>query len=535
MTSLTTQSPWADATAARRYLTARLYDPVRFANYFLRASLWPAQAAILRSVASHPRTAVKACHASGKSFVASCAALWWISRFPDGVVITTAPSWVQVQRVLWGEIKKAVARAKIVFPPILQTEIKHRADNYAMGLSTNEGVRFQGFHGRVLIILDEAPGVKPEIWESIEGIRAGGDVRLLAIGNPTVPSGPFYDAFTSQRESWSTMTISAFDCPNLAGLDLEALRALPDEALDENRRPYLVTRRWVREKWSEWGAGHPLWDARVLGNFPTQADNALISLAWLEAASERPAADTGGSLQAGIDVAGPGEDETVLCIVDGPSIVTMQAWGQPDPRGLVAAALAPYRGRIERVHVDTVGIGYYMARHLADLGFPAYDVNVGLPSTDPEKYANAKAELYWGLRLRFQAGDVAGLNDQTAISQLAGILYAHNARGQIVIESKEQARKRGVKSPDRAEALMLAFAAPRAAWTVLDALPEDERRGDPIDRQLQDRVMSRLPPVPTENCGGCGNAAPRGGNLWCEARGFIVRAKDLACDRWEGA
>jgi hypothetical protein len=80
----------------------------------------------------------------------------------------------------------------------------------------------------------------------------------------------------------ATFTISAFDSPNLAGLTLDDLLALPDAALDHCPRPYLVTRRWVREKYAEWGPGHPLWEARVLGQFPTQAEDALISLAWLE-------------------------------------------------------------------------------------------------------------------------------------------------------------------------------------------------------------------------------------------------------------
>ena len=88
-------------------------------------------------------------------------------------------------------------------------------------------MRFQGFHGRLLIVVDEAPGVKADIWEAIEGIRAGGDVRVLALGNPTIASGPFHDAFTSNRDGWCTFTISAFDSPNLAGLSLDELLALP--------------------------------------------------------------------------------------------------------------------------------------------------------------------------------------------------------------------------------------------------------------------------------------------------------------------
>ncbi len=91
-----------------------------------------------------------------------------------------------------------------------------------------------------------------------------------------IASGPFFDAFTSQRSGWATRTISAFDTPNLLGLDLATLLALPEDALDVAQRPYLTTRRWVREKWDEWGrSGNPLWAARVAGEFPAQAVDAL--------------------------------------------------------------------------------------------------------------------------------------------------------------------------------------------------------------------------------------------------------------------
>jgi hypothetical protein len=69
--------------------------------------------------------------------------------------------------------------------------------------------------------------VRAEIYQAIEGIRAGGQVHVLAIGNPTVASGPFHEAFTSNRAAWKTFTISSFDTPNLQGLPLEAIRQLP--------------------------------------------------------------------------------------------------------------------------------------------------------------------------------------------------------------------------------------------------------------------------------------------------------------------
>src|SRR5262245_21705603 len=175
-------------------VAALVRDPVHFCRAFLRHDLWATQEAILRAVATRSRIAVKACHASGKTFCAAATVLWFVTRYPDGIVITTAPTWVQVERVLWGEIHRAVQQSRIAFPPLNKTELPIGPGNYAMGLSTNEGVRFQGFHGRVLVVIDEAPGVSPEIWEAIEGLRAGGDVRVLALGNPTIASGPFHDA-----------------------------------------------------------------------------------------------------------------------------------------------------------------------------------------------------------------------------------------------------------------------------------------------------------------------------------------------------
>lgn len=456
----------ADAQALRLRL---LNDPEWFARTVLGHDPWATPCAIMRAVAApRARVAVKACHSSGKTHTAAEIVLWWTLR--GGIAVTTAPTWTQVERLLWGEIRQAYARAR--FPlggRLLQTRLDLGPQNYAVGFSTNEGVNFQGWHGDVLIVLDEAPGVRPDIFEAIEGIRAGGDVRLLLLGNPTIASGPFHDAFTRARSGWRTLTIDAFDTPNLAGLTVETLRALPDEALDDNPRPYLTTRRWVREKLEEWGEASPLWQARVRGQFPAQSEDALLSLGWLEEAGRRAIAPVDDDQwEAGVDVAGPGEAETVLAVRHGPRLVRLRAWAQPDPRGEVLADLAPYRDRLARVKVDSIGQGYYFARHLEDHGFAGrvVDVNVGEAPNNPERFANLKAELYWGLRERLAEGWLAGLADAGAVGQLAGIRYRHDARGRVVIESKDEARKRGVPSPDRAEAIMLAYAPPRPVVRV---------------------------------------------------------------------
>lgn len=454
-------------------------DPVAFSRYLLGDDPWERSVDVLKSVATQRRTAVKACHASSKSWTAARAALWWVTNFPNGVVIVTAPTFTQVEHVVFPEIHAAVAKSLIKYPLPNQVEMKLGPNNYILGISTDKGVRFQGWHGKILIILDEAPGIRPDIYEAIEGIRAGGDVRVLAIGNPTIPSGPFYDAFSTQSRGWSTMTISAFDTPNLKNISLETLVQRGDEGddkwLDKNRRPYLTTRRWVYEKYHEWGVTSPLWQSRVLGDFPDQAEGALIPLSWLERA--KTPGEESGTVTVGVDVAGPGEDETVCWARAGDATIDVQGWTEPEPRGKVVAFLNQYRDRLDRVNVDSVGVGYYMAHHLKDLGFPVEFVNVGEAPTTKKKdrnnpntatgglggtedFGNLKAELYWGLRQRFYHKSVTQLDRAggKAYQQLSGILYEHNARGQIFIEPKERALKRGAPSPDRAEACMLAYA-----------------------------------------------------------------------------
>jgi len=144
----------------------------------------------------------------------------------------------------------------------------------------------------------------------------------------------------------------------------------------------------------------------------------------------------------------------------------------------------PFKTQLRAVNVDVVGIGYYMAQHLRDHKLPVTEINVGQTAGDAEKYSNLKAEIYWNFRLRALSGELAGLTDDQTIAQLAGIRYRHNSRGQIVIESKDEARKRGVKSPDRAEAVILAFAEisdPYAGmFEFYRQQAEEARRQDPF-------------------------------------------------------
>lgn len=504
------RSPQRPLTDEERRVAETVIDPVAFAVHWLGQRIWGLQARIMRSVAQRSRTSVKSCHGSGKTFAAACLALWWMTRYPDGIVITTAPGWDQVERVIWRPIHTLIEGARVKFPEPNVTELYRSSANYIVGLSPREGVRFQGFHGRVLIIIDEAMGIESEVHEAIEGIRAGGDVRLLELGNPTVASGPFYDHHSSERQIWGSglFTISAFDTPNLEGLDLATLLTMSEDERGRAEWPQLITREWVYEKFFKWGGTltrdehgevlifeptHHEWESRVLGRFPRRGDNQLFALDQLEAAQQRPAVDRGAPLRAGVDVAGPGEDETTLCLADGDgNIIRQRWWPDADPRGALVAELLPVKDRLEVVNVDAVGIGYYLGKHLEDQGFPVQLVNVGKPARQKRRYANLKAELYWGLRMRLAAGDLHGLQDNATVSQLQSVLYKQNPRGQIEIESKADARKRGVKSPDRAESIVLAFA--DAMGTIDLGMPPDPRE-NAEKGEYQKQLEEALPAV----------------------------------------
>jgi len=462
------------------------------------------QREIMASVFKNRRTAVKGCHASSKTFTAADIVLSWILH-PRAVAVTTAPTWKQVLLTMWGEIGKAIGSSLVQYPAPGRAQLwitragvaGGKFDNYAIGISTNEAERFQGLPRlRTLIVLDESPGVKAPIWEAIEGIRAGGDVRVLALGNPTMAGGPFYEAFTDDRMRWSTYTIDALDTPNVRGLGptpearLDALLRAYDngqsEIVDHQVVPFLVNRRWIAEKFYEWGPGSPQWESRCRGQFPTHSEYAVFPLAWLERAKyldadDLNAADLKATIEAkydvGIDPAGQGKAETAVYVVQRSNIVASAFFPDADSRGAVAAFLEPLRPMIRRLKVDTSGIGYFFAQHFRDMGYETHFINAeGNPAFDfldasgRRKFNNRKAEMYWHTRELLENDEITGLKDERTISQLSLLHWHPDSAGRIMIEPKEKALlERMVPSPDRGEALILALAPVRD-------LPSDSER-----------------------------------------------------------
>jgi hypothetical protein len=175
-------------------------------------------------------------------------------------------------------------------------------------------------------------------------------------------------------------------------------------------------------------------------------------------------------------------------------IVGMGAWRGEDTRGQVVNFLNEFRSRLALVRVDSIGVGHNFALHLRDCRFPVDLINVAIPcesnpqlgEDDPtRRFVNQKACFYQTLADAFERDQIEGLADEATIGQLAGILYEFDSQGRIKIESKERARARGVPSPDRAEALMLALSRPyqkMEVYTIRDLSRLRSRSAGPIPR-----------------------------------------------------
>jgi hypothetical protein len=439
---------------------------VGFAQKVLGADLWDKQCEILRAVETERQVAIAACHASGKSYVAAGAAIGFAALHEDARVITIAPGWLGVRTVLWSEIHSLLERAKYKLPTVVsnQTEIRLGTRNLILGLSASDSARLQGHHaGNILIIADEAAGIDESFWPSIYGILAGGHARLLLLGNPTTTSGTFYDCFGRNRAAWRTFTISGFETPNMQGVSLERLLAMSDDELDSNERGYLITRRWIRERYAEWfnsaEENSPLWQSRVLGIFPSESSNALIPLSALEAA-RKPADDSRGDVTIGIDLAGPGRDRSVAIACCGGAILETGVW-TGDSYGPIVAIIRRWISRATVVNCDSAGIGWGIVQRLIAerLGVRIVGLNAATKAQESERFTNDKAARYWYLRERFLRREVSGASNEL-IAELAAINYVIDAHGRTQIEDKTSVKSALGKSPDLAEALMLAIGEP---------------------------------------------------------------------------
>jgi hypothetical protein len=472
-------------------------DPVGWIHERAGAETWSKQREIITSVRDHHNTAVHSCHEIGKSWTAAATASWWLDTHPVGEtrVVTTAPTQAQVEAILWNEINGFHERAGLAGRTNLT---EWYFGNYLAGLgrkpSEHSPAAFQGLHARyLLVILDEAYGIPKSIWDAASTLAANEHSRILVIGNPDGP-GEFQEVCRPDS-GWNVIHVGAKDTPNFTG-----------ESVSQSLKDMLIHPWWYEERKKKWGKDSALFQSKCDGMFPTGGDPfAVIRYDWAKGCQTLEW-QPGLPAEGGIDV-GAGGDRTVIRERRGDVAGREHEFIDADPMRTVGELVEAIRAwGLSKVKIDSTGIGWAIAGRLQELsskhnrlGERAHDaevvpVNFGAGPTDglEKKFLNKRAELWWNAR-ELSRPDVRGWDlttvDDDVIAELTAPKYeVLDSYGKIKIEPKKEVIKRLGFSPDRAEALLLAFlntvTTASIQSVVEQQLPTSSLSGPGSDRML---------------------------------------------------
>jgi len=435
---------------ARDVMAMYQNDPVAFLRDILGVEPWSKQEEIIKSVRDNANTCVASGHGVGKTFISACTALWFLCTHYGSRVITTAPTNRQVESILWAEIWSLYKNAKVPLGGrLLKTSLNLEEKWFALGLSTDDPDRFQGHHAEhLLLIMDEAPGVDPKIYEAAQGILTQTHSKCLLIGNPTSPSGPFFNYFNNKL--WNSFHISCYDSP--------AIR-------EPEKFPALTTMKWIEERKEEWGEFSPMFISRVKGEFPMEGEDTLIPLNWCERAVARwhknkDAKRVTEHVYLGLDVARYGTNKTVLTSYTPPRVTLIKAIQNKSTTAaanLVISEAVSAGAKFQQVTIDDTGIGGGATDRLRDINYPVIAINFSQKPSDPFHFRLIRDEMYWHLRELFRSDEIEIPPNEALIAQLSAIKYKINARnGRIEIETKDEMKKRGLPSPDEMDSLAIA-------------------------------------------------------------------------------
>ncbi len=428
-------------------------SPITRHYTFSDKKLWSGQEEILWSVRNNKRTVVTSGNTIGKSFTAADAAMDFLQVNYPARVVTTAPTFSQVEGILWKEIRNYYYQAK--FPlggRMLQTSLHFKDDWFAEGISTTDVGRFQGRHNEnLLVILDEASGVSKEIWEAAEALHYK---RILAIGNPLDDSGPFYDA--AQSGHWNHIQVSCEDCV-----------AWQKEHGVING---LVTQEWIDEQYEMFGRNSPWCQVHVRGEFPEQSSDTLISRKWVEEARKRTPKDIEETEEdstrvVGCDVATKhGENETVIGYRYGHVLKTLLGYFRKGTlENIFNLSTAFNNNKAEFVVVDADGVGDNYQELLQDRHVTTIEFHGGYnqKAMDERKFRNLRTQFYRLVALKFEKGlyslsEIGQKEYEILKNQLCAIkVKPPDGLGRLQIETKEDMQTRGIKSPDYADTFMM--------------------------------------------------------------------------------
>lgn len=431
--------------------TKYVYDPVAFVVDMFDVTPDDWQKKALKAMAEHNRLAIRSGHGVGKTTFLSWLILWFIATRPNPKIPCTAPTEAQLSDILWPEIAKWLDRSPLLKSCFewQKTRIINKAHPerwFATQRTSNKPENLAGFHeDHLLFIVDEGSGVPDPNYEVIEGALTGDDNKLVVCGNPTKTSGEFYNAFHRARKLYYTMKVSC---------------------LDSN----LVSNDYVDRLITKYGEDSDIVRVRGLGEFPKSEPDTFIQLEVVEAAVDNKV-EPGDFLEMGVDVARYGNDETVIAIRQGLKLIGLKTYNKQGTMETCGHVLriaqdAMISSGLNRctIKIDDSGIGGGVTDRLKEvIGEMGLLINV-VPCINNAAASNSKNYKNWGteswavLRDLLVNKQIQLINDEDLIGQLSCRKYKMTSSSQIELESKDSMRKRHLKSPDRADAVVLCFA-----------------------------------------------------------------------------
>ena len=427
------------------YLSRWRDSPVLFVKEMFNVSPSKQQAQMLRA-AGKPgaRVAVKSGHGTGKSTALAWLTLWAIVCFDDVKIPATAPTAHQLQDILLAEISKWKDRMLTPWKDMIRVSKDGLKMDGAPGFAAMRTGRkenpeaLQGFHADTLVFLiDEASGIDEKVYEVARGTLSTPSARIVMASNPTRSTGYFYNAFHRGRDNWDLFTFSCVDSP-------------------------FVAPEYIKEMKDEYGENSDIYRVRVLGEFPKGGDLQFIPTSMVEGAMRQyydEKAYDFAPLMLGVDVAYFGGDRSVIYLRQGLHARRLFA-----VQGIEPAVLAGHVARLwdehqaDAVLVDVTGVGAGVVSNLRLQGrLPIAVAFSGSSGTDG--YHNKRAEC-WGLMKEWLRDGGWIPNDERLRDDMCGPEYSYTMGGKVILERKEEMKKRGIASPDDADALALTFAEP---------------------------------------------------------------------------
>jgi len=395
----------------------------------------------------------------GKSAFLAMLSCWLMSCWIGGTNIVTANTETQLRsRTMaelgkwhgmlinrhWFEKSSMSLRPSKWFSKLLNEQLNMDTQYYysdAQSWSEENPDAFAGAHSQVAMMVqyDEASGISDPIWSVTEGFFTDlAELRLwVAISNPRRNTGRFFECFHKDAEYWDSRYI---DSRTVEGIDPSVYQRIADK----------------------YGEDHDVTRVEVKGEFPRTGSNQFISREVAQDAATRDIEqDDGSSLLMAVDVARFGDDSSVVRFRkgrDARSIPAKQYRGL-DTMGLAeecADLIAEYNPHA--VFVDGGGVGGGVVDRLKQLGFRVIEVDSGGKASDPDKYLNKRAEMWGEMRDWLVYGAID--DSQDLMDDLTGPEYDLHTKGQIKLEPKDKMKRRGLASPDDADALAMTFAQP---------------------------------------------------------------------------